>query len=71
MFIPNENFRQLAGIEEEGEEGDEEGKNSARQQPESFSPSVAALKCLSATMQNKIISSENDRIGVVFYSTVH
>ena len=29
----------------------------------------AALKCASATMQNKIISSENDRVGVLFYNT--
>lgn len=32
-------------------------------------PWVSAIKCASATMKNKIISSEDDFIGVIFYNT--
>jgi ATP-dependent DNA helicase 2 subunit 1 len=32
-------------------------------------PWVSAIKCASSTMKNKIISSEDDLIGVVFYNT--
>lgn len=33
-------------------------------------PWVSAIKCASATMKNKIISSEDDLVGVLFYNTV-
>lgn len=32
-------------------------------------PWVSAVKCASATMKNKIISSEDDLTGVIFYNT--
>lgn len=33
-------------------------------------PFLAAVKAASITYQNKIISSENDFVGVIFYNTV-
>ena len=62
MFLSNENFVEISLPNSEIEENQENLK--------SFSPFVAAMKCISATMQNKIISSDNDRIGVLCYSTV-
>jgi hypothetical protein len=75
MFVENKNFRSLskaaADSSVEGEvAGDDNYVNSAKSSSSCFSPFVAAMKCISATMQNKIISSENDKIGVLFYSTV-
>ncbi len=61
MFQVNPHLNELT-------EGDDEEEEAAAA-PKQMSAFSAALKCASATMQNKIISSENDRVGVLFYNT--
>lgn len=38
--------------------------------PQAESPWASAVRAASATLQNKIISSEDDMVGVLFYNTV-
>lgn len=56
MFVSDDHFKYLNSIESE----EDHSSQSAFQ---------AAMKCISSTMKNKIISSESDRIGVIFYHT--
>lgn len=68
MFLPNPRLVEL-GSNEDGAVGEDIQQQENEALPTQFNAFSAALKCASATMQNKIISSENDRVGVLFYNT--
>lgn len=63
MFIPNDQLRYLVA------DNTNSPVESNVSNPNFLSPFQAAMKCVAATMKNKIISSETDRIGVMCYGT--
>ena len=61
MFQSNEHLKYLSSSDEKETESSSSSSSQSAFQ--------AAMKCISSTMKNKIISSETDRIGVICFHT--
>ena len=65
MFLPNDQLKYLVDSNDEIPKDEISSSFSSS----SLSAFQAAMKCISSTMKNKIISNETDKIGVICYGT--